>query len=90
MAPSNERQVLFTIYRFQENVTICSYVPKKKKAVILLSTMHHDIAASGEKEKLEIVHFYNKTKSGVDIMDKLLGQYTTHRKTDRLACSIFL
>lgn len=89
MAPSTQRQVFSTIYGFQDNVTICSYVPKKRKAVILLSTMHHDTAVSGEKNKPEIVHFYNKTKSGVDIMDKLLGQYTTHRKTHRWPVAFF-
>ena len=44
---------------------------------------------SGEKEKPEIVHFYNKTKSGVDVMDHLLGQYTTHRKTNRWPLVLF-
>jgi len=89
MAPSNSRQVFSTVYGFQNNVTICSYVPKKKKAVILLSTMHHTIATSGEKEKPEIVHFYNKTKSGVDVMDHLLGQYSTQRKTNRWPLALF-
>jgi len=89
MAPSNSREVLSTIYGFQNNVTICSYVSKKKKSVILLSTMHHNIATSGEKNKPEIVHFYNKTKSGVDIMDKLLGEYSTHRKKNRWPLALF-
>lgn len=89
MAPSNSREILSTVFGFQPNVTICSYVPKKKKAVILLSTMHHDIVTSGIKNKPEMILFYNKTKSGVDVMDKLLGQYTTHRKTKRWPVALF-
>jgi hypothetical protein len=41
--------------------------------------MHYDTATFGEKEKPEIVHFYDK-KSDIDVMNKLLGQYTTYRK----------
>jgi hypothetical protein len=38
-------------------------VPKKKKAVILLSTNHHDKSiVNGEKMKPEIIHFYNRNK----------------------------
>jgi len=46
---------------------------------MLLCAMHHNKSTTGPKQKPEIVDFYNKTKSGVDIMDKLLVRYTTHK-----------
>lgn len=36
-----------------------------------------------QKKKPEIIHYYNKTKIGVDTMDQMLGRYTTKRQTNR-------
>ncbi|CAL1687546.1 unnamed protein product [Lasius platythorax] len=89
MGALRTRAELSTVFGFHENVTICSYMPKKNKAVILLSTMHHDKAIVGPKQKPEILHFYNKTKSDVDVMDKMLGTYTTRRQTKRWPLAFF-
>ena len=89
MAPCKSRQVLSSLFGFHDEVTICSYVPKKKKAVTLISTFHHDATITEMKEKPEIVQFYNETKSGVDEMDKLLRRYTTQRRTNRWPLALF-
>lgn len=49
-----------------------SYVPKRGKAVIMLSTMHHDksVNENSEKKKPEVIEYYNKTKIGGDLMDQ--------------------
>lgn len=39
--------------------------------------------------KPEIISFYNKTKGGVDNMDKLLGEYSTKRRTRRWPLALF-
>lgn len=39
--PSKEREIFSTIFGFRENVTIRQYVPKRNKAVIILSSTHH-------------------------------------------------
>src|SRR5688572_5313520 len=39
---SRQREVLSSIFCFEDQLTMTSYVPKRNKAVILLSTMHHD------------------------------------------------
>ena len=78
-----------TLFRFHEKVTIYSYVPKKNKAVILLSTMHNDAKTSDKADqKPEMILFYKKTKAGVDTMDQMCARYTTQRRTCRwpLAC----
>lgn len=68
---------------------ICSYVPKIDKSVLLLSTKHRSNAVIGEQQKPEVIHFYNQTKAGVDTMDKMLGTYTTKRRTNRWPLALF-
>lgn len=41
-APCKSRQALSSLFGFQDDLTICSYVPKKQKNVTLISTFHHD------------------------------------------------
>ncbi|UYV71053.1 hypothetical protein LAZ67_8001550 [Cordylochernes scorpioides] len=43
-------------------VTILSYVPKQKKRVILLSSMHHEKYTEKDSNKPEIIVYYNYTK----------------------------
>lgn len=90
MQPAKERPINSTNFAYNSDATICSYVPKKKKSVILLSTMH----MTGEVEntdaaKPEIIKYYNKTKGGVDVMDKMLGEYTVKRRTKRWPLALF-
>lgn len=42
MKASSERAVESSLFGFSEDLTLVSYVPKKSKAVNMLSTMHHD------------------------------------------------
>lgn len=63
------------------------YQKKKNKNVVLLSTMHLEDdtidETTGEDSKPEIITFYNMTKGGVDVVDKLCSTYSTARKTNR-------
>lgn len=86
---SKTREVLSTAFGFGEKMVLCSYVPKKDKAVVLLSTQHNDDSVSGPKLKPDIILYYNKTKGAVDTMDKMLSQYTTKRKTNRWPLAMF-
>ena len=59
MQPTKERPVCSTNFADHRDATICSYVPKKKKGVVILSSMH----TSGEVEetqsaKPEIIKYY--------------------------------
>jgi len=55
-------------FRFTDTATMVSYVPKRGKVVILLSTMHGDDKL-GDGGKPDIILFYNSTKGGVDALD---------------------
>jgi len=88
--PSKTRNIETNIFGFCKNITLVSYVPRKNRAVIFLSTMHHtnevDIA---NKSKSEINLYYNATKGGVDTLDQLAHEYTVRRKTNRWPVAFF-
>ena len=72
-------------YRLRKNCTLVSYVPKKSKNVLLLSTLHNDDKINKNtrvQQMPEIVTFYNATK-GVDSVDKVCFIYNRARNTRR-------
>ncbi|CAK9816178.1 PiggyBac transposable element-derived protein 4 [Anthophora plagiata] len=79
-------------FLFTEKLTIVSYVPKPRKYVLLLSTIHHDNSTCTEEEKFKpkIIQFYNSSKSGVDVLDKLVKEYSCRRCTRRWPLSLFM
>ncbi|UYV64736.1 hypothetical protein LAZ67_3001815 [Cordylochernes scorpioides] len=81
-----------SIFGFTQNIILVSYVPKKSKAVLLLSTMHSTPTIdeeSGFKLKPEIVTFYNLTKGGVDMVNQMCGTYSVGRGTNRWPLCLF-
>ncbi|XP_072395073.1 uncharacterized protein [Diabrotica undecimpunctata] len=63
-----------------------SYIPKKGKHVIAVSTVHRDDRIdedTGDQKKPEIITVYNSTKSGVDVVDKMITSYNVSRNTKR-------
>lgn len=87
--PSKTREVQSTLYGFTGHSTLCSHAPKKNKAVVLLSTMHHSAAMDQFSGKPEIIGYYNSTKGGVDELDKKCSIYTTSRRSRRWPLTIF-
>ena len=69
--PSIRREVYSTKFAFTNDKTLLSYVPKYSKAVVLISSMHHEEAILEDREdKLpEVIEFYNISKVGVDALD---------------------
>ena len=91
MAANELRSEYSSLFGFYEhNVALCSYVPKKNKAVILLSTMHSDTAVNvDEQKKPHMIMYYNKYKTGVDTLDQMVSRYTCHRRTQRWPLAMF-
>ncbi|XP_022160174.1 piggyBac transposable element-derived protein 4-like [Myzus persicae] len=87
--PDKKKEVGSSVFGFQKNKTLVSYVPRKNKAVILLSTMHHDSKIDVETRKPEIIMDYNCTKGGVDTVDKMCAAYSVSRITKRWPLVIF-
>ena len=79
-----------SIFGFNNQLTLVSYVPKRNKAVILLSSMHHDNKVSGDDKKTDIILHNNATKSGIDNLDHLVRIYTCNRATRRWPFTLFM
>lgn len=85
-----DREINSSMFGFQENFTLVSYVPKKGKNVLLMSSLHHDDAVEDGENKLpEIISFYNLTKGGVDIVDQLSSSYDVSRASRRWPLTLF-
>lgn len=87
--PYSKRPVESADHAFNGKTTLVSYVPKKNKSVILLSTMHHTATMNESKRKPDIICFYNETKCGVDLMDMKRAIYSSNRRTRRWPLSVF-
>ena len=81
-----------SMFGFSEGKTLVSYIPKERKNVILVLTLHNDDAIdveSGLQKKPEIITFYNSTKGGVDNADKMCSTYDVSRNNRRWPMVIF-
>ncbi len=77
-----EREVLSTKFKWKKDspVMMTSYVPKKGKNVLLMSTMHEDpdICPDPEKkQKPKIIDFYNQERCGVDIVNEMIKDHSS-------------
>lgn len=89
---SNKRKEYDSLFGFTKELTIVSYVPKKRKTVLDLSSFHHDSTIDTDtdyKKKPEIITFYNSTKGGVDTVDEMCGRYDTGSSCKRWPLAIF-
>ncbi|KFM74523.1 PiggyBac transposable element-derived protein 4, partial [Stegodyphus mimosarum] len=89
---SKGREIFSTLFGFEKDKTLISYVPKKGKTVLMLSTLHNDDAiddTTGEKKKPEMICFYNMTKGAVDTVDEMAASYSVARITRRWPMVIF-
>ncbi|CAM4570235.1 unnamed protein product [Leuciscus chuanchicus] len=84
------RPALSTVFAFTKNTTAVSYVPKRGRNVILISTRHREaVVTEGPKKKPEIITDYNRCKEGVDNLDKVVGTYSCRRRTNRWPQTLF-
>lgn len=79
------------VFDHKLRATMVSYVPKQNKYVVLLSTLHtkKSVHHDTEEKKPDIIHYYNETKSGVDVLDERVGTYRCKRKVNRWPMAIF-
>nr|XP_026499645.1 uncharacterized protein LOC113403342 [Vanessa tameamea] len=78
-----------SVFGHRGNCSLVSYIPKKGKNVLLLSSMHDDENIDEETGKPDIIMDYNATKGGVDTVDKMCETYNVARGTNRWPMGIF-
>lgn len=87
-----KRPARTSMFGYLGECTLVSYIPKERKNVLLLSTLHHDDEIdvnTGNLQKPAIITEYNSTKGGVDTVDKLTASYDCARNTRRWPMVIF-
>ena len=91
LLPSKSKEIFSSTFVFHERgISMVSYVPKKNKAVILLSSEHSTPEISNDEDKKpEIIIDYNQKKCAVDILDKMVNEYTSKRGTRRWTLILF-
>ena len=84
------REIRSTMFGFDEKKMMFSYKPKEKNVVVLLTTMFNSrVIDNLEKKKPEALHYYNKTKGGVDMMDEMVADYYCGRQINRWPAVLF-
>lgn len=83
------RPISSSMFGYQKDCLLVSHIPKKNKNVLLISTMHDSGTVDSDSGKPEVIMFYNKTKGGVDTVDKLCASYNCARYTRRWPVVIF-
>ena len=87
---SRKEAVHHSQFYFTKDTTVVSYIPKKNRNVVLMSTAHNSKEVSNrENKKSKIILDYNVTKVAVDTLDKLIATYTCKRKTNRWPVNVF-
>lgn len=66
-----------------------SYVPKRNKAVVILSSTHDKKEVDEVSGKPVMILDYNKTKGAVDRVDQLCHTYSVQRRTKRWPLAYF-
>lgn len=86
------RPITSSLFAFdhENKITLVSYIPKKNKNVILLSSSHFEKHVLPEMDnKPEMIIDYNFGKKGVDQLDEEVEEFTCRRKTVRWPLLIF-
>ncbi|XP_064814049.1 piggyBac transposable element-derived protein 4-like [Oncorhynchus masou masou] len=87
---SKDRQVSSSRFAFTPTATLVSYLAKRNKNVLLLSTRHAEPDVSDRRDrKPALILDYNRNKGGVDNLDKVVGTYSCRRMTARWPLVIF-
>lgn len=86
------RPIFSSLIGYSNGKVSSSYVPKKNKCVLVVSSMHEECKideSTGSKQKPETIMYYNETKGGVDTVDQLRGNYTVARYSYRWPLTVF-
>lgn len=88
---NKSRPVGSSLFGFSKNCTLVSYIPKRNKNVLLISTKHYDDSTGIDDAtgKPIIITDYNSTKGGVDTVDQLCANYNCARNSRRWQIVIF-
>ena len=84
------REVLSSVFVCHPPLMLVSYIPKRGKNVLVVSTMHkEDYVTPTATRKPDVILFYNETKGGVDTVDQMIDTYRTKAASRRWPMVVF-
>ncbi|KAI5100230.1 dual specificity protein phosphatase 26 isoform X1, partial [Silurus meridionalis] len=86
-----ERAPFSSIFAFTKNTTAVSYVPKRGKNVVLISTRHRQAELTeGLRKKPEIFTYYNRCKGVFNTLAKVVGTYSCRTRAKHWSQTLFM
>ncbi|XP_071200510.1 piggyBac transposable element-derived protein 4-like [Salvelinus alpinus] len=84
------RETFSSKFAFTPTTTLVSYLPKRYKNVVDLSTLHKMAEISDREDRKPVIILdYNHNKGGMDNLNKGIGTYSCRRMTARWPLVIF-
>lgn len=77
------------MFAFRKNITLVSYIPKKSRNALLVSSLYHDDKIDETTGKLEMIVDYNSIKGGMDTLHKMCAAYHCSTNTSRWPMTVF-
>lgn len=81
------REQFSSKFGFNDTGALLSFMDRSEKVVLLLSTRrevrHTDIIPGHVRKLPKLIDFYNHTKNGVDLVDRMKSQYSVVRISRR-------
>ena len=83
--PAKGREIESTkaLYNHSNKILLLSYVPKRNKNVLMMSSSHSSISITDCHKKSTVITDYNKHKEGVGTLDENCEEFSCLRKTNR-------
>ncbi|XP_026731097.1 uncharacterized protein LOC113496158 [Trichoplusia ni] len=88
----NDKMLYNSLFGFGHAATLVQYICKPDKAVLLLSSKHSDCSIdmnSGLTFRPDIMTYYKRTKSSVEVLEKLCARGDVTRNSRRWALTVF-
>ena len=82
-AKGREIESTKALYDHSNKILLLSYVPKRNKNVLMMSSTHSSISITDCHKKPTVITDYNKHKGGVDTLDENCEEFSCLRKTNR-------
>ena len=82
-AKGREIESTKALYDHSNKILLLSYVPKRNKNVLMMSSSHSSISITDCHKKPTVITDYNKHKGGVDTLDENCEEFSCLRKTNR-------
>lgn len=87
--PSKQRPVGNSCFGFRDDATLVSYVPKRGKAIIVLSTRHRYAEINSHTNVPRIVEEYNAARGALDAVEQTCTTYSVSKVTKRWPLAAF-